>query len=223
MPAPRDVAPETPETPPAGNAVERSLEDFIARANTTLPPVTTEAAREVRALGSRRRNRSGPARSPLVVLGPRGPLAEETEIVTRISPEDLVPARKPWFSLKLGLAFVAGAAVVLVATQLISGGGPRPMRPAAPAATATTAAPVAAPSPSPPPPIIVQPMPVVEPAPAPPAAEPEPAVTAAETAEPEPVAEKPRARRPRAQAAPRAPRPAAAAKKPTGLVDPFAN
>jgi hypothetical protein len=212
MPAPKDLSPPTASSSSSsgGNAVERSLEDFIARANTTLAPVSPEVAPQVRAIGTRR----GKAKKPpatLVVLGPRGPLAEETEIVTRLAPEDLLPRRKPWFSLRLGLAFVAGAAAVLLATQLISGGGPKPVKPTVPAV-------VAVPTPTPlPPPIIVQPIPAEElPAPAPAAPEPAPAPVV-ETA----ATEKPRARRPRPSVTAKAPK--STAKKPTGLVDPFAN
>src|SRR5262245_98551 len=122
MPAPKDRAPDVNESQPdksgSGSSVERSLEDFIARANTTLSPLSPEAAPKVLAIGTRRRKRQAAEKKPssLVVLGPNSPLAEETEIVTRLRPEDLVPARKPFFSWRLGVAFVAGAAVVLLAT-----------------------------------------------------------------------------------------------------------
>lgn len=224
MPAPKDRAPRdgerTPEPTalPVGSSVERSLEDFIARANTTLAPVSPEAAPKVLAMGTRRRNGK---RTPgtLVVLGPKQQVAEETEIVTRVSPEDLRPARKSsWFSLRLGLAFVAGAALVLVATHMISGSGPKPVRPTAPTPPPVVITPAPAPVP---PPLIVQPIP----APEPPAAAAEPAVAAEPppAAEVKPVSEAAPPRKAPPKKARASAKPAAPAKKPSGLVDPFAN
>jgi DamX protein len=190
------------QPPGSTSAVERSLEDFIARANTTLPSAPPP--------------RRPAASSTLVVLGPRGPLAEETEIVTRLSPEELAGARpRSWFSARLGLAFVAGAALVLLATRLISG-GPTPVLPVAPAA----AEPAQAPAPMPlPMPIVVQPIPPAEL----PAAAPAPAAVSEPAAPAEPASRPARATRKAIRAAPAAPRPRPApASDRAGLVDPFA-
>ena len=194
-------------------AVERSLDDFIARANTTLPPATEAQAAALRAVtgSGKKKAKKVPAgkEKTLVVLGSQKPLAEETEIVSRL-PRELLLAeepRKSWFSLRLGLAFVAGAAAVLIITRLIAG-SPEPVQP--------VAAPLA------PPPTVTVPAPVVEPIPVPTPA-PTPVATAPEEAAPAPAATEPSPtvrRRPARTAA----RPAAAPapKKPSGLVDPFA-
>lgn len=182
---------------PAGNAVERSLEDFIARANTTPPQASATAPRR--------------APSTLVVLGPQAPLAEVTEIVSRVPASELAAPRRRWLAIVgFGLAFVAGAIAVLVATRVISG-SPEPVAPSAPP-------PVVEAAPAPPPTPVVLPMPVPTPAPAPaPEAEPE-AEAAAVAPEPRPqrVARKPPRAAPKRPAEPKQ-------RAATGLVDPFAN
>jgi hypothetical protein len=195
-------------------AVERSLEDFIARANTTLPAPEPDVGA---ALGRRRSNqRPDKKEGTLVVVGSQKPLAEVTEIVTRLPVEELdgVPQRKRWTSLRFGLvAFFAGAVAVLIITRFV-GGGPKPLPPVAPPPPPVAVAPV-------PPPIIVQPLPPSEaalaapeaaPAPAPetaPAPAPEPAAAAAPPPKPHPVRRA-------------AVKPAKPDKRSTGLVDPFA-
>jgi len=198
------------------SAVERSLEDFIARANSTLPAPAPAVVPAVRGITARRQEKSKAAarhraKGTLVVVGSQAPLAEETEIVSRLPAEDLLPPRgRSWSTLKLAAAFLAGAAIVLIATRLISG-GPRPVKPTAP--VVAPAAPVV----SAPPPIIVVPIPT------PP--EPPPAAAAVESAPPVPAVSE--AKRP--PPAPRKPRPPAPAKPATeakksgSLVDPFAN
>jgi hypothetical protein len=206
----------------APSAVERSLEDFIARANTTLPSPstqTTETASAVRAIGSRTAARIGQGKktkagapATLVVLGPQAPLAEVTEIVKRLPSPKLderddrdEPRRRPFAAWRLGLAFLAGAVAVLVATRLLSG-GPTPVKPTAPPAALVVPAP---------PPIIVVPIPEAAPSP-PVVAAPVVEATAA-------VAEKPATKPARKSAATRASAKPTAPKKPSGLVDPFAN
>jgi hypothetical protein len=188
------------------SAVERSLEEFIARANSTLPLPSGDAAAQVRAISTPRKAKRG---GTLVVLGPVAPLAEETEIVTRLPGHELVPSRRSgWSSLRLGVAFLAGAAIVLVATRLISG-GPRPVKPTAPVVAAPAVAP-----------IIVVPIPTAE-LPPPAEAEPAPAPPPAEVvAAPAPPPAKRTARKPPRE---RVAAPRAAAKTSGGLVDPFAN
>ena len=111
------------------DAVERSLEDFIARANSTLPAVeeNTQPRARLAEAKRRRRDKSG----TLVVLGSQEPLAEVTEIVQRLPTGESVdePVRRGpgW---KVLLAFVAGAVVVLAITKLLTGS--RPQAPALP-------------------------------------------------------------------------------------------
>ncbi len=191
---------ERDEAPAGENPVERSLDDFIARANTTLPaPTDTQAAtiRQIKQGARRGKRRDG---GTMVVLGSEKPLPEVTEIVSRMPRGELEDApRRGWFSLRLAFAFIAGAAAVLILTRLLSG-DPEPVKPVVT---------------MPPPPIVVQPMPVPvvtpvpEPAPPPSAAVAAP-VEAEIEARPAPARKRPRpARKPTAS-------------KPSGLVDPFA-
>ena len=199
---------------PKESAVERSLDDFIARANSTLPaPTPSQAA----VFGKKRRKKDD---GTLGVLGSSKPLAEVTEIVNRLPAGDLEsrPGRS-FFSVRLGLAFAAGAAAVLIITRFLTG-HPEPVRPVAPPAAPPIVVEQLATPPA------VEPMPVAPaPAPAPtpvPVPEPAPTPTAVVTPEEPPVVAEPApVATPRKKPPVRKP-PVAPKKKGPGLVDPFA-
>ena len=204
-------------------AVERSLEDFIARANSTLPVPTvgsdvTGRRQESPKRGPREALPSGgrsEAESPkqarlpgstLVVLGSQAPLADVTEIVSRVPAAEAPAPPRPAAGLRIAAAFLAGAAVVLLASRFLA--GTPPARP-----PTIIPAPIVTPVP------IVKPMPVIEPIPAP-----EPAAVVEEAAV---VKEVPPAAERRAKPAtprPAKPKPAPSRAQGSGtLVDPFAN
>jgi len=219
MPARKDM--DTASRAADTSAVERSLEDFIARANSTLPAFQhgDEGPTRPKTLLADVKKRRGKKADPstLIVLGSPAPLADVTEIVSRVAvgTKPLPPRRV--LGVRLGAAFLAGAAAVLLVSRILVG-GPQPQKPeAAPAVPA---------------PVVTQvPAPVVKPVV-------EPIVTPSESATVEPAAAveppkadaKPEPSRPaRAKSTP--PRPpraktAAEVKKPKesgSLVDPFAN
>jgi hypothetical protein len=195
------------------NAVERSLDDFIARANSTLPAIDegTQPRAKLAEVKARRRAKPEPKASTLAVIGAEEQLAEVTEIVQRLPDAPEVPRRGPGW--RLVLAFVAGAVAVLALTKLLTGGGRAQAPAAAPPAPTVVAAPVVTPVVTP----VPVPKPVVEPIPQ--AELPPPAPAA--VVEPAPAAPKPVVRaKPRPAVKPPA---AAPAKEARGLVDPFAN
>jgi hypothetical protein len=170
------------------SAVERSLEDFIARANAPSTPV---------------------------VLGTQAALAEVTEIVQRMPAAEVGASRRRTLAIAgFGVAFVAGAVAVLLATRLVSS-APEPVVPAA-------APPVVVQTPPPPPVVVPMPVPAAIPVAAPPApaAAPEPAPPVLVQTAPPPPRKPARVAR---KAAPAAKGEPPAAPKKTGLVDPFAN
>lgn len=205
------------------SAVERSLEEFIARANSTLPDFEhgdEGATRPKTLLADVKKRRSKKADpSTLVVLGSPAPLADVTEIVSRVAvgTKPLPPRRV--LGVRLGAAFLAGAAAVLLVSRILVG-GPEPQKPeAAPAVPApvVTKVPVVTP--------IVEPIVTPEAAAAPAeAADPvETAAAAAVVVELPKADAKPEPRPARAKTTPpRPPRAKPEVKKSGSLVDPFA-
>jgi len=118
----------------APSSVERSLEEFIARANAVAPPAPPARPTfldDSSPTGKRRRKEE---------LGPD----DRTEIVSRPLPYT-PPSNRRFVWTMVALAFVAGGGAVVLALRLFS----RPT-------------PVAAPAPAPIPPVVVIPQPTVE-------------------------------------------------------------
>ncbi|HKA87303.1 MAG TPA: hypothetical protein VKE22_06525 [Haliangiales bacterium] len=138
------------------SSVERSLEEFIARANAVAPPPPAPEPTVLDDEGGPRRARldggAASARSR--------PVDDRTEIVSRPLPYTPPGRRLTW--LLVALAFAAGGVAVVLAVRLIS---PRP----APAPIAPVVPPVVV---IPQPTVEKLPEPVVEPAPQPAVAEP---------------------------------------------------
>jgi hypothetical protein len=99
----------------AGSSVERSLEEFIARANAVVPPPAVGS--DSSPAGKRRRKESE--------LGPD----DRTEIVSRPLPYAPAESRRFVWTM-FAVAFAAGAAAVVLALRLLA---PRPAPLVAPA------------------------------------------------------------------------------------------
>ena len=188
---PRDGTKGPDEAP--RSSVERSLEEFIARANAVAAPASPPPGTTVLDPPSMTPPERSPERSPGSI-----DKHDRTEIVERPLPYTPPGRRTTW--LLVALAFAAGGIAVVLAVRLVA---PRPAPPMSPTTPIL-------------PPVIVIPQPTVEKLPEPaaaPAPAPAPAAAPAPADEPKTAPAKPR----RA-----AKKPDKDGKAPSGLVDPFA-